>query len=446
MSINQAAIALHRFGMGATPGQPREIAGDPRGYLLEQLRDPLPPLLYGPYPTSRDRVRALAEARSVDDAYRAETREIEFVEACRQSHGQEMEGRFWTAVQSRRSFAERLAWFWSNHFAISVSKPYVAPFGIAYEREAIRPYVLGRFEDMLLAVTRHPAMLTYLDNWNSVGADTEVGRFEQRGRNENLGREIMELHTLGVDGGYTQKDVEALSTILTGWNVPLNGNAEFDLHPFVFRPEAHEPGPVRLLGKLYGAGGLGQGEVALHDLAHHPSTARFVATKFARHFVADDPPPALVQRLTANFLETGGDLRALAWTLVNAPEAWAPERRKLRTPAEFIVALVKAWALKGGVDIYSTVTNLEHPPLAPTSPAGFPDRAQAWAGPDAILRRVTWCLHEARLCNLDMSPVELAFDVMGSDISDNTLDRLARAPRGRVGFGMVVAAPEFQWR
>ena len=236
-------------------------------------------------------------------------------------------------------FVERLVVFWSNHFCISANKGGLARMWAgSFEREAIRPYVLGRFGDMLKAVEQHPAMLFFLDNQQSFGPDSRAGENRKRGLNENLAREIMELHTLGVGGGYSQDDVTSLARIITGWTYAGRQGQLGTPGTFVFNANAHQPGAQRLLGKIYENNGVAQGEAALADLARHPSTAKFIATKFARHFVADDPPPALVARLQDVFLKSDGDLKALALALVDSDEAWQAPMTKLRSPYEFLVA------------------------------------------------------------------------------------------------------------
>src|SRR3954447_14780463 len=237
-------------------------------------------------------------------------------------------------------FTERLVVFWSNHFCISASKGELARIWAgAFEREAIRPHVLGRFADMLKAVEQHPAMLFFLDNQQSLGPDSRAGQNRKRGLNENLAREIMELHTLGVGGGYSQEDVTTLARIITGWSFAGREGRLGTPGSFVFNANAHQPGAQRLLGKTYENTGVAQGEAALADLARHPSTATFIATKFARHFVADDPPPALVARLSDVFGKSGGDLKALAMALLDSEEAWRTPMTKLRSPYEFLVAI-----------------------------------------------------------------------------------------------------------
>ena len=241
--------------------------------------------------------------------------------------------RFQRAARAEVGFAERLVHFWSNHFCISAAKgPLVRVAAGCFEREAIRPHVLGRFGAMLQAVESHPAMLAYLDNALSFGPNSPAGRNRNRGLNENLAREILELHTLGVDGGYTQADVTALARIITGWTFSGREGRLGEPGTFVFFPNGHEPGDHTLLGKAYAAGGVKQGEAALADLARRPATARHIAGKLARHFVADEPPPSLVDRLAKVFRETDGDLKAVAIALVDSDEAWTTPLAKMRTP------------------------------------------------------------------------------------------------------------------
>ena len=212
----------------------------------------------------------------------------------------------------------------------------------SFEREAIRPHVLGRFGDMLKAVESHPAMLAYLDNAQSFGPHSPAGERGRRGLNENLAREILELHTLGVHGGYSQADVTSLARILTGWTFAGAAGRIGEPGTFVFFPLAHEPGDFRLLGKVYKAGGVEQGEAALADLARHPSTARHIATKLACHFVADEPPASLVDRLAKVFRDTDGDLNGLANALLDAEEAWSAPLSKMRTPEQFLLEIGRA--------------------------------------------------------------------------------------------------------
>ena len=237
-------------------------------------------------------------------------------------------------------FAERLVWFWSNHFCVSADK--IQSMSGAYEREAIRPHVLGRFTDLLLAAEGHPAMLFYLDNTVSMGANSIAGINRTRGLNENLAREILELHTLGVRSGYTQDDVIGFANVLTGWTlVPPATIPSMAANSPSIRV-CTSPARRRCSAKLYEDETVEQGRAVLRDLAAHPATATHVATKLARHFVADAPPPSLVEKMAKTFRETGGDLKEVAKTLVSSPEAWSEPPTKLKRPSEWVVGMVRA--------------------------------------------------------------------------------------------------------
>lgn len=295
--------------------------------------------------------------------------------------------RFQTIAAAEAGFVERLVQFWSNHFCISAAKggPVRATAG-CFEREAIRPHVLGRFADMLRAVTSHPAMLVYLDNAQSFGPGSVAGQKRNRGLNENLAREILELHTLGVGGGYTQADVTSLARILTGWTFAGREGRIAEPGQFAFFPNGHEPGDHRLLGKLYKAGGIEQGEVALADLARHPATARHIARKLAAHFVADEPPQELVGRLARTFEKTGGDLKEMALALLQSDEAWSSERTKIRSPQEFLMAAVRAVGrVPEDPGLLLGPLNVMGMPLwQPPGPNGWPDTVAAWATPKGM--------------------------------------------------------------
>src|SRR5437660_6538609 len=363
-----AALALHRFGFGARPGLIAATASDPRGALLAELDRPnvgqivdsaLQPsgaanrALYefNAERLAKDklaRVRreaaqmenpGMAAAEMKSDAPAAAPAQPEPEPLGRQIFFREAKARFDAAYQADIGLVERLVWFWSNHFCVNADSTVMAG---GYEREAIRPHVLGRFADMLLAAEGHPAMLLYLNNEQSVGPDSIAGVNRDRGLNENLAREILELHTLGVRTVYGQADVTSFAKILTGWTIlPPATNPDHG-GEFVFLRRAHEPGPQTVIGTAYADGGVEQGRAVLTDLAHHPATAKHVATKLARHFVADDPPAALVDRLTQRFLDTDGDLKEVTAALIAAPESWAAEQAKIKRPGEWIVAALRA--------------------------------------------------------------------------------------------------------
>lgn len=346
-------------------------------------------------------------------------------------------------------FTERLVVFWSNHFCISASKGELARMWAgAFEREAIRPHVLGRFTDMLKAVERHPAMLFFLDNQQSLGPDSRAGQNRKRGLNENLAREIMELHTLGVGGGYTQEDVTSLARIITGWTFAGRQGQLGAPGSFVFNANAHQPGPQRLLGKTYEATGLAQGEAALADMARHPSTANFIATKFVRHFVADDPPQAVVARLRDVFIKTDGDLKALATALVDSDEAWKAPLTKMRSPYDFLVAsgrlLARVPEDPGG---YLGNLNLLGQPLwTPAGPNGFPDTSAAWAAPEGMKLRLDIASQMGARLGPNIDPLDLLEFAAADAASIETRRTVERAESRQQALALLLMSPELQRR
>lgn len=346
-------------------------------------------------------------------------------------------------------FTERLVVFWSNHFCISAAKGELARMWAgSFEREAIRPHVLGRFADMLKAVEQHPAMLFFLDNQQSLGPDSRAGQNRKRGLNENLAREIMELHTLGVGGGYTQEDVTSLARIITGWTFAGRQGQLGVPGSFVFNSNAHQPGPQVLLGKTYEATGVAQGEAALADIARHPSTASFIATKFVRHFVADDPPLGLVARLRDVFVKTDGDLKAFATALVDADEAWKAPLTKMRSPYEFLVAsgrlLARVPEDPGG---YLNNLNLLGQPLwAPPGPNGFPDTNAAWTAPEGMKLRLDVAAQMGARLGNNIDPLDLLEFAASDAASVETRRTIERAESRQQALALLLMSPELQRR
>ena len=353
------------------------------------------------------------------------------------------------ATLAECGFVERLVVFWSNHFCISANKGGLARMWAgSFEREAIRPHVLGRFGDMLKAVEQHPAMLFFLDNQQSLGPDSRAGQNRNRGLNENLAREVMELHTLGVDGGYTQDDVTSLARIITGWTFAGRQGQLGQPGTFVFNANAHQPGPQPVMGKIYEAGGVAQGEAVLADIARHRSTAKFIATKFARHFVADDPPPALVTRLQDSFTKTDGDLKALALTLVDFGEAWDAPLTKVRSPYEFLVASGRLLAripedptrYLGGLNV------LGQPLWSPPGPNGFPDTNAAWAAPEGMKLRLDIAAQIASRLAEGVDPRDLLEVAAADAASQETRRTIEHAESRQQALALLLMSPEFQRR
>jgi uncharacterized protein (DUF1800 family) len=346
-------------------------------------------------------------------------------------------------------FVERLVVFWSNHFCISAGKGGLARMWAgSFEREAIRPHVLGRFGDMLKAVEQHPAMLFFLDNQQSLGPDSRAGQNRNRGLNENLAREIMELHTLGVGGGYSQDDVTSLARIITGWTYAGRQGQLGAPGTFVFNANAHQPGAQTVMGKIYQPNGVVQGEAVLADIARHPSTAKFIATKFVRHFVADDPPPALVARLADVFSKSDGDLRSLSTALLDSDEAWRTPLTKVRSPYEFLIASGRLLAqIPGDPGRYLNGLSLLGQPLwSPTGPNGFSDTNAVWAAPEGMKLRLDISAQIASRLADTIDPRDLLELVAADAASADTRRTIERAESRQQALALLLMSPEFQRR
>jgi len=455
-----AAIALNRFGLGARPDE--APPGDPRKWLLGQFaRYQAKPAAWAALPgagaIAADYLVDRQQMRSAAEADKAVERKLLGQES-RDTYRMAVNARAASALASDTPFVERLVHFWSNHFAISADKLVVIPFAGAFEAEAIRPNLLGKFEDLLLAVERHAAMQLYLDQAQSIGpnsmlANLATQRNPQRkaGLNENLAREIMELHTLGVRTGYTQSDVTEFARALTGWSTGGLGRGQrFGGEPgsFVFRPGMHEPGARTVMGKTYAEAGEGQAGAILHVLATAPGTADHIATKLARHFVSDNPPPTLVRRLSAAFSSSGGDLPTVYRALVEAPEAWAPQPAKFKTPWEWLISAARGIGMRelGDVQVAPMMQQLGQPVWRPGSPAGFDDIAASWAAPDALVRRVEVAQRIAMRVGDRLDPRELAPKVLPGMLSGETGQAIARAESLPTGLALLLVSPEFQRR
>ncbi|PIT03017.1 hypothetical protein TSA1_21350 [Bradyrhizobium nitroreducens] len=403
----------------------------------------------------------MADARPADNAAKPETMQPNMaapqpakpapqpLNVIQKTFRAEALARLQRATLATCGFTERLVVFWSNHFCISAGKGELARIWAgAFEREAIRPHVLGRFADMLKAVEQHPAMLFFLDNQQSLGPDSRAGQNRKRGLNENLAREIMELHTLGVGGGYTQADVTSLARIITGWTFAGRQGQLGAPGSFVFNTNAHQPGPQMLLGRTYEPTGLAQGEAALADIARHPSTANFIATKFVRHFVADEPPPALVARLRDVFIKTDGDLKALATALVDSDEAWKAPLTKMRSPYDFLVASGRLLArVPEDPGAYLNNLNLLGQPLwSPAGPNGFPDTNAAWAAPEGMKLRLDIAAQMGARLGNNIDPLDLLEFAAADAASIDTRKAIERAESRQQALALLLMSPEMQRR
>lgn len=439
--------AIHasvRFGLGPRPGEIGAASADPVRWLEAQLQqaDALPAVLDGIEDGNR-RTAALLAMRERDSG--AIERFIR--EQAAKDYLSDIGRILAAAIASERPFVERLALFWANHFTVSVARPAIHGLVGPFYAEAIRPRLGGRFADLLVASTRHQAMLLYLDNAVSFGPNSKAGRWKGLGLNENLAREILELHTLGVDGGYSQADVQQLALILTGWTLqrpvdPVPG-------AFQFVQAGHEPGAKTLLSRRFEEDGEAEGLAALEYLAVQPATARHVATKLARHFIADDPPAIAVEHLTEIFLTTRGDLPSLHKALIDMEAPWSQPLIKLRTPQDLVLATLRALDLTDRRALLGAIGSLKELgqlPFAAPSPAGFADRALAWAGPDQVLRRVDWAAAAGERIARVVEPGLFLETAVGEFADRELLFQVANAPSRAEALAIVLASPTFQRR
>lgn len=500
--MSAANIALNRFGLGARPDQP--LPADPKAWLVGQIArfDPRPPLIAGaptraaiaaelaqylneirPMLQQQRRAQGAAAAPPMQtppamrDAIApkpamAPTAEApDPVKQARQFIGRQgrdyyanlVGARANVAIASDTPFIERLVHFWANHFAVSADKLTVVGMAGLLEFEAIRPHVTGSFAAMLNAVERHPAMLLYLDQAASIGPNSpvaqRVGRFAPNrkiGLNENLAREIMELHTLGVRTGYSQADVTEFARAMTGFTVaglnrgPISRFAGTAATPgdFVFAGPIHEPGARMIMGKRYDQSGEAQAQAVLNDLAVHPATARHIATKLARHFTGDTPPPAMVARLEAAFLRSNGDLPTVYRALIASPEAWTAAPAKFKSPWEWTLSSMRATGV--GVLPALQVTGMQiqlgQPVWRPGSPAGYDDIDGSWAGPDAVMRRVEIAQRMAARAGGAIDARALAPKLFPDAVSPATKAVLAGADSPAQALALLLVAPEMMRR
>ena len=488
-----AAIAATRFGLGARPGEIGETAHDPRGFLKAQIRRDGADQPQAGAPTARQRI---AEFRDYQKDRQAERREkandtkggdakggdpaapAQVPEArdpvkmaqrmLREETGVDFAARAQLGANTPAAFRERWTLFWANHFTVSANKLQTATVVGPFEQEAIRPHVFGRFGDLLGAVETHPAMLLYLDQAQSVGPNSTAARNQGRsggrgvgggrlnaggqgrklGLNENLAREILELHTVGVNGGYTQADVTEFARAMTGLSIGGLREPGDVTGMTIFRNAAHEPGERTVMGVRYRSGGKDQTGAILTDLAAKPQTARFICGKIVRHFIADDPPPTLTERLTKVWMATGGDLAQVADALISAPEAWDPTPRKFKTPYEF---LVSSWRAAGGAPrdigvLAPTLNSLGQKPFGAPSPKGWPEETEAWAAPDALVKRMVWAQKFSVVAVAGRDPKVLAADALGARLRPATATAIARSESRGEGLALLLMSPEFQRR
>jgi uncharacterized protein (DUF1800 family) len=492
MSQRLGAIAATRFGLGARPGEIVAAASDPRGWLKAQIRPDAAVIPEGDLPSSRevftarrDAVAASAQgamrrsgASGEAQAGRAEAGRLiqqQVQREVRDNLQKETTARIRHAATTADSFAERWLRFWSNHFTVSARNAQLIGLVGPFEREAIRPRIFGSFAGLLGAASLHPGMLTYLDAANSIGPSTEIAVRRKAGLNENLAREILELHTLGVGAGYSQDDIVEFAKALTGWTIasgptarlaglasisgagPRRRNAalreaalEFqrEFGETIFMEALHEPGPRTVLAKSYGGSSRSQAPAILDDLARHPATARHIAVKLARHFVSDAPPSSAIAQLEGVFRKTDGDLAELARSVVDLDEAWGDTQKKFKTPDELLISAARAAGVDDafGGGLRQVYISLAQQPFSAPSPAGWPDDTASWSGADAVMKRIEWANAVARRMARSESPLQFLDRSLGELAGGKTRQAVARAESAEQGLVIALMSPEFQRR
>ncbi|TMN73085.1 DUF1800 domain-containing protein [Pseudoalteromonas sp. S1727] len=450
MSV-QATIAINRFGLGATPSELTAANKDPKQWLISQLQ--LKPAIHfnSDVAHSDEIMHKLAELReqkksdknNIKSNNPSETPQTKTpkVSYHRQIYLQLSIDTLEHAINSEHSLNWRLLDFFSNHFSVSSAGPVMTALAPTLEREAIAPNLLGRFDDLLISVIQHPAMLIYLNNEKSFGPNSKVAKKNGRGLNENLAREILELHTLGVDSGYSQKDVIELAKGITGWSVanPLKDKEQ----GFKYRRSGHEPGVRTLLNKTYSQKDSEQGKSMLRDLAVHPATAKHISYKLAHHFISDNPPASLVNKMTDSWLATNGDIKAVMTTMINADEAWHAEKQKFKTPREFVISSLRALELKtNNRQLYSSLVTLGQQPFKAGSPAGYSDSEDDWNGASALISRVNWASTiAARAKKVQIEAI--IKNSFSESISQLSYQTISRAESRKQALTLFLMSPEF---
>ena len=382
----RAHIALSRFGLGGKPGSVARIRKDAKAALEHELNNADIALInQADLPNYVKACQAVHTEFAIEDGIKEK----------------ELTARLNQHMKPEIGFVERLVLFFSNHFSMSVNKDGAVRATIGQlERDVIRKNVLGSFKKMLIGVMQHPAMIRYLDNDDSIGEGSVTGLAWGAGHNQNLAREILELHTMGVGSGYTEEDIDNLAKVITGWSFvrgyeaddQTNGGTPETRGQFIFRKDWHEPGSKRVVGVNYGPGGIAQGEEVLGDLARHPATAQFIAFKLVRHFITDEPTSEMVKPLAAAFRKSGGNLKTVAQALIDLPEAWSLPLTKLRTPYELQVAEMRA--LDRSYDpanrwpFNSTLSALRHNPWERVTPDGYPEDGSGWISAGTLAERL----------------------------------------------------------
>ncbi len=451
-ATTEASIACTRFAMGARPGDIQAATNSARDWLKSQM---VSPEFDSSLPSS-------SQALSLHWNFRKRKKDIEskmqenpgmmseedFKNQLKTIRPQKyfseyiFDG-FMRSISAENSLAWRLLDFFSNHFSVSASNGLLTFVAPTLEREAIAPNLFGQYYDMLMAVEMHPAMIIYLNNERSFGPNSKLGsRSKKRGLNENLAREILELHSLGVNGGYQQEDVIELAKAISGWSITRK-KENTQPQGFQFRENGHEPGKRKVLGNVYDELGVDQGKRILYDLSVHPATARFICTKLARHFIEDKPREQVIDRLSNVWVKTKGNLKEVITALIDSKEAWQAEQKKFKSPREFIISAARVAQPQKirSNQVLQSFSELGQKPFSAGSPAGFGDITSSWDGADALHAKIEWSSQFAKLVRKDV--ILMATESLGALLGQNTLKLLRRAESQTQARVMLLMSPEF---
>ena len=454
--ISRANIAVNRFGYGARGDELERAKKDPQQWIKSQL---IPISFATSFPHSNEVFIENAKYQKQKKQLKKQQKDPQ-----KQSTSQSMNkmtkmfprttltsmsaDTLNQAISSSNSVSWRLLDFFSNHFSVSANGRLMVGLSATLEREAIAPNMLGNFEDMLMAVEQHPAMLIYLNNEKSFGPNSKIAKKHKKqkiGLNENLAREIMELHTLGVDGGYSQLDVIELAKGITGWSVksPKKDGGT----GFIFRDWGHEPGTRSLFGKKYSQRGIAQGQQMLRDLAMNPATAKYVCAKLAHHFVSPNPSAALLNEMEATWMKTQGNIKQVMFSLFDADDAWLDTAQKFKTPREFVISSYRALAPKKINDkaLLFSLINLGQQPFNAGSPAGFSDDESDWLGASALMARIDWSSMMSAYRN-GINAEKMLKLAFGESVSQHTYQTVMRAESRQQAMTLLLMSPEFQRR
>jgi len=452
MRLRKTLIATNRFGLGASPLDIIAAKGDPELWLKHQISS------YDPYPK---RLSALPKSADIlHESYL--NRGLKDVEQ-KKERGRLRRKQFSKAIRARLShqietpqpFAERLVMFWSNHFTVSRTRGFIGSAIPAYENEAIRPYIFGQFEDLLLSVIQHPCMLIYLDNISSIGPNSPQGKRRKKDLNENLAREILELHTMGAQGGYSQGDVTNFAKILTGWTVVRNRrNARQTTPPgqFAFNNRIHEPGSQTFLNQAFRQSGKAQGIEAFKVITRHPSTAKFIATKLVKHFVDDDPPEEAINTIANVFIQSNGNLSKMSSALIDLKLAWESTGGKIKSPEELVVSTLRALHTDETISLpprpltFPALKTMGQDIFHAPSPAGWPDEGSKWIAPESLMHRIEWVHAISQRSSNATRPLRVFENTISPFVSENVRKLIKGAPSREDGLALIFSSPSFQRR